>query len=66
MAEPSNPNFKDDLHAFRTGLILGHLLKAKIRVVPDLDDDDNYTDIMTITLADDEENVLEVRVRVLP
>lgn len=43
-------NFQDDTHALRTGMLMGMLLKAGITVVPETDDEGNYTDRLIITL----------------
>jgi len=45
-------NFEDDTHALRTGMLIGALIKAGIKVIPDMDDEGNYTPYMTITLDD--------------
>jgi hypothetical protein len=60
-------NFQDDDHALRTGMFLGSLMKAGIMVIPEIDDEQNYTPDITVVFPGDR-NVDEfsVHVRVLP
>ena len=46
-------NFKDSEHAFLTGLLSGQLIKAGFVVMPQLDDEDNYTPFIAVRVDDD-------------
>lgn len=55
-------NFESDSHALRTGMLLGELMKLGVTVAPDVDDDDDYTDVIMLAFP----SGLEVAIRVLP
>ena len=58
-------NFADEQHALVAGVLWGTLVKAGIRAVPELDDEDNYLPILVIRLPEGPGVDQEVRVLVL-
>lgn len=46
-------NFQDDDHALRTGMLIGALMKAGIQVIVEIDDEQNYTNNLTIVFPGD-------------
>lgn len=59
-------NFQDDDHAFRTGMLIGALMKAGIQVIVEIDDEQNYTNRLTVVLPGDRfVDEISVHVKVL-
>lgn len=61
-------HFNDDLHALRTGFLLGTLMRAGIDCNPHTDDEGNYLPVVTIRLPEAVAGIppIEVNIQVLP
>ena len=55
-------HFTDDQHALLTGMLIGQLIKAGFVVMPQLDDEDNFTPFIAIRI--DPDVVLDVLIEV--
>ena len=59
-------NFESDTHALQQGMLWGYLLKLGVDAVPEVDVDNNYTDVLAIDMPKpDGTGFWTVRVRVL-
>ena len=60
-------HFQDDQHALHTGMLVGALMKAGIMVIMGLDDEQNYTNDLTLIFPGDRfVDELAVHIKVLP
>ena len=57
----TKPYFVDDLHALRSGMVIGKLLGAGLQAIPERDDLGNFTGVITLVIEDE-----KIQISVLP
>ena len=59
-------NFDGFDHALKAGMVIGALMKAGIMAYPDVDDEGNYLDTISMRIDMGDPQPVDVRIKVLP